>query len=199
MVSYSSYSVGPRDTLPGSADNKRVDVHAHHREVAPAVPIDSASCCGGGRVCFHDIPADVPHRDAAKCGTPDKTLATTNTLNDDECECTHAKGLCNAVEAGREELEGGSRDTEGFEDAGCVVGDDVDLYLISDDEVWMEMLTTYACKALQEHESKTDGHAVSHTLLEELLELSLLAHAVRTALLNLCTDLAHLVLDVRVR
>ena len=58
---------------------------------------------------------------------------------------------------------------------------------------------TYTSEGLQEHESKTDGHAVTYALLEQLFELGLLAHAVGTALLNLSADLAHLVLDVCVR
>jgi hypothetical protein len=60
----------------------------------------------------------------------------------------------------------------------------------------LRMVTTYACEGLQEHESKTDGHAVAHALLEQLLELGLLAHAVGTALLDLCANFAHLMLDV---
>lgn len=62
----------------------------------------------------------------------------------------------------------------------------------------LRVVATYTCERLQEHESKTDGHAVAHALLKQLLELSLLAHAVSTALFNLSADLAHLVLDVRV-
>jgi hypothetical protein len=61
------------------------------------------------------------------------------------------------------------------------------------------MHAPYACEALQEHESETDGHAVSDTLLKQLLELCLLAHLVGTAFLNLSADLAHLVLDVCMR
>jgi hypothetical protein len=61
------------------------------------------------------------------------------------------------------------------------------------------MHAPYACEALQEHESETDGHAISDTLLEQLLELCLLAHLVGTAFLNLSADLAHLVLDVCMR
>lgn len=57
-------------------------------------------------------------------------------------------------------------------------------------------MSTYSCEALQEHERKTDGHAVPNTLLKEFLELCLLAHTVCTALLYLCADLTHLVLDV---
>lgn len=60
----------------------------------------------------------------------------------------------------------------------------------------MGVSRTYSCEALQEHESETDGHAIPYALLEELLELRFLAHTVGTALLNLCADLAHLVLDV---
>ena len=63
----------------------------------------------------------------------------------------------------------------------------------------MHIRSAYSREALQEHKSKTNGHAVSNTLLEELLELRLLAHAVCTALLYLDTDLAHLALDVRMR
>ena len=58
---------------------------------------------------------------------------------------------------------------------------------------------TYSSEALQEHESKTNGHPVSNTLLEELLELRLLAHTVSTALHDLCTNLAHLMLNVGMR
>lgn len=54
----------------------------------------------------------------------------------------------------------------------------------------------YSCEALEEHEGQTDGHTVPNTLLEELLELRLLAHAVGTALFYLSANLAHLVLDV---
>lgn len=61
------------------------------------------------------------------------------------------------------------------------------------------MRYTYSGEGLQEHQSKTDGHSVAHTLLKELHELSFLAHAVGTALLYLCADLAHLMLDVSVR
>lgn len=57
-------------------------------------------------------------------------------------------------------------------------------------------MLAYSCETLQEHESKTDGHAVSYTLLEKLVELRLLTHAVGTALFDLSADLAHLVLDV---
>lgn len=59
--------------------------------------------------------------------------------------------------------------------------------------------SAYTCERLQEHESKTNGHAITHALLEQLLELSLLAHAVCTALLDLSADLTHLVLNVCVR
>jgi hypothetical protein len=58
---------------------------------------------------------------------------------------------------------------------------------------------TYSCEALQEHESETDGHAVPYALLEEFLELRFLAHTVGTAFLDLCSDLAHLMLDVCMR
>ena len=60
-------------------------------------------------------------------------------------------------------------------------------------------MVAYSCETLQEHESKADGHAVSHSLLEELLELRLLAHAVGAALLYLFANLAHLMLNVCMR
>lgn len=119
--------IGPCDALPGGADDERVDVHAHHSEVAPAVAVDCA--CGGrsGRIGFHHVPANVPHGDAAERSAPDETLAATNTFNDDEGECAHAKRLRDTVEAGGEQLERSTGDAEGFENAGSVVGDDVDL------------------------------------------------------------------------
>jgi hypothetical protein len=57
-------------------------------------------------------------------------------------------------------------------------------------------VTAYTSEGLQEHKSKTDSHAVTHALLEQFFELGLLAHTVGTALLNLSTDLTHLVLDI---
>ena len=63
--------------------------------------------------------------------------------------------------------------------------------------MWVAL--TYSCEALQEHEGETDGHAVSDTLLEKLLELCLLAHTIGTALLDLRANLTHLMLDVCVR
>ena len=60
----------------------------------------------------------------------------------------------------------------------------------------MKIGPAYSCKALQEHKSKADSHTVSYALLEKLLKLCLLAHAISTALLYLCADLAHLMLDV---
>jgi hypothetical protein len=59
--------------------------------------------------------------------------------------------------------------------------------------------STYAGERLQEHQCEPDRHAVSNTLLEELHKLLLLALAVGTTLLDLSTDLAHLVLDVPMR
>ena len=191
--------VCPRHSLPRRTDDERVDVHAHHGEVTPAVAIDGAGCCGGGGVGLHDVPADVPHGYAAKGGAPDETFAATDAFDDDEGECAHAERLRDAVEAGGEEPEGSAGDTEGFEDTGSVICNDVDLSLVSDDEVSVRVTLTYSCEALQEHESKTDGHTISNTLLEEFLELRLLAHTVGTTLLYLCANFAHLMLDICVR
>jgi hypothetical protein len=119
--------VRPCDTLPSGANDERVDVHTHHSKVAPAIAVNGACGSGSGRVGFHDVPADVPHGDASQCGAPDESLTATNTFNDDEGEGAHAKGLCDAIEAGGEELEGCAGDTKGFKDARGVVGDDVDL------------------------------------------------------------------------
>jgi hypothetical protein len=71
------------------------------------------------------ISTDVQHRDAAKCCTPEQTLSASDFLDDVEGECTHAKSLRNAVEAGGEKLRRGSRDAQCFEDPGRIIGDDV--------------------------------------------------------------------------
>lgn len=63
----------------------------------------------------------------------------------------------------------------------------------------MEAAPTYSCEALQEHQSKANSHTISYALLEKLLELRLLAHAISATLLYLCADLAHLMLDIGVR
>lgn len=113
--------------MPSGADNERVDVNADHREIAPAVAVDSAGSSSGSRIGSHHVSANVPHGNAAKGRAPDKTLATANTLNYDKGEGAHAEGLCDTVEAGGEELQGGSGDTQSLEDAGSVVCDNVDL------------------------------------------------------------------------
>lgn len=122
-----SYSVGPRDTLPRRANDERVDVYAHHGEVAPTITVNITRSSSSSRIGFHDVSTDVPHRDAAKRSAPNEALATANTFNDDERKGTHAERLRNTIESGREELQGGARDTESFEDAGGVIRDDVDL------------------------------------------------------------------------
>ncbi|KAI1033544.1 hypothetical protein LB503_008485 [Fusarium chuoi] len=68
-----------------------------------AVHNTSCSCCGG--VCFHHVPADIPHRNTAECSTPDETLAPTDLLDDPEGEEDHTEGFGDAVEASGEELQ----------------------------------------------------------------------------------------------
>ena len=124
--------VCPGDALPCRADDERVHIYTHHGQVTPTVTVDRTSSSSGGRIGFHDISADVPHGNAAKRSTPDETFAATDTFNDDKSESTHAKGLCDAVETSGEELKRSTRDTERFKDARSVVGNDVNLIVISD-------------------------------------------------------------------
>lgn len=173
--------VGPGDTLPGSADDEGVDVHTGHGEVSPSITLGHALSSSTGGISAEDIATEVPHGQAAEDSTPDETLATTDTLDDEEGEGEHSEGLEAAVQTGAEETVAGTCDAESLEDAGRVVGDDVD-----------------TSEALQEHEQDTDGHAVPHTGGEELLELVLLAHAHGAAELDLGADLANLVAHVRV-
>jgi hypothetical protein len=52
---------------------------------------------------------------------------------------------------------------------------------------------------LHEHESKANRHAVANALLEQLYEMRFLALPVGTASLDLRADLAHLMMNVRMR
>lgn len=118
--------------MPCCADDEGIDVHADHGKVAPAVAVDVTGCGCGGRIGSHDITTNVPHRNASKRGTPNETIAATNALDNNEGERAHAKGFCDAIETCREELEGGTGDTQSLEDTGSVVSDDVDLIFVSD-------------------------------------------------------------------
>ncbi|KAI1008871.1 hypothetical protein LB504_001321 [Fusarium proliferatum] len=133
-----------------------------------------SDACSGG-VGFHHVPADIPHRNTAECSTPDETLAPTDLLNDPEGEEDHTERFGDTIEASGEELQRSTGNSKTLKDTGRVVGNDVD-----------------TSETLQKHESHTDTHAVTHALLEKLLELLLLTHLVRTALLNLRTNIAHL-------
>ena len=128
----------PGNALPCCANDECIDVHAHHGQVAPTVTVDSASGSSGGGIGFHDVSANVPHGNTAQCGAPDETLAAADTLDDDEGECAHAECFGDAVEASGEEFERGTRDAKSFKDSGGVVGDDVDLMMVSDGGRWWE-------------------------------------------------------------
>jgi len=118
-------------------------------------------------------------RNATESSTPKKTSSTADLFDNVEGKCAHAEGLCDSVEAGGEELGRCSCDTEGFEDSGSVVRDDV-----------------HAGEGLQEHEGKTDTHAVASAPLEELHELLLLGPVQGTPFLDLSTDITKLTHDV---
>lgn len=112
----------------GSQDSKGsipVEVDADHGQVSPARASGVTGSHSSGRISLEDISSDIPHGDGADKGTVDQAIASADLLYQIQGEEDHAKGLCDAVEAGCEELRRCAGNTKSLEDSWRVICDDV--------------------------------------------------------------------------
>lgn len=136
-------------TLPRSTVDEAIQVDANHRKVAPATSGAVAGSEGAGGIGFKDVPANIPHRQAADESAVDQTIPATNLLNEPEREDNHTEGLRNAVEAGCKEFGRSAGDAKGLEDTRRVIGDDLLWSVVSSQQTAQTYIHT--CHVLTAH------------------------------------------------
>lgn len=129
-------AIYPSNTLPCRAVDQPIEVHTHytckrhshqgpqsgltHGKVSPPVTLHPPRVRRRLRICLHNIPTDIPHRNRAYECAPDETLLPAYSLHEPEREDYHAQSLGDAVEARCKKFRARACDSQSLEDAGSI-------------------------------------------------------------------------------